>query len=96
MNREDEEKIVVCRCCDVTLKEIRDLIRSGYTTLDEIKRLSRAGMGQCEGKTCRTLIMQEISKATGKDIKDIEVSTFRPPIITIPLGLIVEEDRCEE
>lgn len=96
MSEIDEENVTVCKCCDVTLKDIRDLIKKGYTTLDEIKRLSRAGMGQCEGKTCRTLIMQEISKATGKNMKDIEVSTFRPPVVTIPLGLIVEEAESEK
>jgi bacterioferritin-associated ferredoxin len=96
VNREEEGKITVCRCSDVTLKEIRDLIRKGYTTLDEIKRLSRAGMGQCEGKTCRTLIMQEIAKATGKTMEEIDVPTFRPPIVTVPLKLIVEESKNEK
>ena len=53
-------------------------------------------MGQCEGKTCRTLIMQEIAKATGKTMEDIDVPTFRPPIVTVPLKLIVEESRNEK
>jgi len=96
MSEIDEENVTVCRCCDVTLKEIRALIKNGYTTLNEIKRLTRAGMGQCEGKTCRNLIMQEISKITGRSIKDIEVPLFRPPVVTIPLGLIIEESNSEK
>lgn len=93
---DNEEDIIVCRCSDVKLSEIRDLIKKGCTTLDEIKRLSRAGMGQCQGKTCRNLIMQELSNALSIPIQEIEASTFRPPVVTIPLGSIVEEVPDEE
>ncbi|MCL4515802.1 MAG: (2Fe-2S)-binding protein, partial [Firmicutes bacterium] len=36
-----EDKTIICRCEDVSLEEIRELIREGFTTLDEIKRISR-------------------------------------------------------
>ncbi|HON43695.1 MAG TPA: (2Fe-2S)-binding protein, partial [Bacillota bacterium] len=51
-----DDNIVICRCEDITLSEIRDLIAQGYHTIDEIKRVSRAGMGPCQGRTCRQLI----------------------------------------
>jgi len=34
--------------------------------------------------------MREIAKATGKDIRDINVSTFRPPAENIKLGILAE------
>ncbi|MGF7057091.1 (2Fe-2S)-binding protein [Brassicibacter mesophilus] len=83
-----DENTIICRCSDITLKEIRDLIKKGYTTLDEIKRVSRAGMGPCQGRTCGQLILKEISLYTGKSISELEVCTSRPPIKGIKLDQI--------
>jgi bacterioferritin-associated ferredoxin len=91
-----DENTIICRCSDVTLKEIRDLISQGYLTFDEIKRITRAGMGPCKGKTCGHLIMREIANATGQNIKDIKFQTNRPPVVGVKLGLIAEEGRNEE
>jgi Fe-S-cluster-containing hydrogenase component 2/bacterioferritin-associated ferredoxin len=78
----------VCRCEELTLGELRELIRKGFTTIDEIRRLSRAGMGPCQGRTCRQLIMQELAAATGNKISEMPISTFRPPVKPIKLGAI--------
>ncbi|MGB4440315.1 MAG: (2Fe-2S)-binding protein, partial [Sedimentibacter sp.] len=40
-----DENTIICRCSDVTLKTVRDLINEGYVTFDEIKRITRIGMG---------------------------------------------------
>ncbi|SHF31568.1 BFD-like [2Fe-2S] binding domain-containing protein [Marinitoga hydrogenitolerans DSM 16785] len=75
----DEDKIIVCRCEDITLREIKDLIKQGFTTVEEIKRISRAGMGPCQGKTCGPIIAREISKFTGKPIEEVYNLHNRPP-----------------
>jgi len=79
---------IICRCEDVTVEEVRALIARGYQTPDEVKRLSRCGMGQCQGRTCRSLLLQEISAATGREIKEIPMSTFRPPTKPVKLALL--------
>lgn len=91
----DEKDIIICRCEDVTLKEIRELIKKGYTTVDEIKRITRAGMGPCQGRTCRDLIIREIARLTGKRVEEIPMPTFRPPIKPIKLGVLAESDGDE-
>lgn len=83
------DNTIICRCEELTLGEIREYIRKGYHTLDEIKRVSRAGMGPCQGRTCRQLIMQEIAKATGESIAELRVSTFRPPAKPLKLGFFL-------
>lgn len=83
------DNTIVCRCEEVTLGEIRELIRKGYRSVDEIKRISRAGMGPCQGRTCRQLIMQELAAATGTKMADLRMSTFRPPVKPIKLGALV-------
>ncbi|MDD4028395.1 MAG: (2Fe-2S)-binding protein [Caldisericia bacterium] len=94
MNLKDDNTIV-CRCADVTLGEIKEAIRKGYTTLDEIKRLTRAGMGQCQGKTCRNLLLQIIANELHISPTDVELSRLRPPSVTIPLELLAKEDANE-
>ena len=85
----NSDNTYVCRCEELTMGELRELIRMGYRTVDEIKRISRAGMGPCQGRTCRQLIMQELAKATGQEIKDMPMTTFRPPVKTIKLGALL-------
>lgn len=90
-----DDKVIVCRCEDVTLTEIRELIKEGFHTLDEIKRISRCGMGSCQGKTCGQIIAREIAAATGKSIDEILFPTNRPPIGGIKMGELVGEDHEE-
>jgi len=95
MSNKDDENTIVCRCEDITLKEVRGLIKEGFKTVDEIKRISRCGMGPCQGRTCRQIIMREIAKATGKDIRDVKVPTFRPPTKNIKMGILAEAAKGE-
>ena len=89
------DNTIICRCEGITLGEIRELIREGYHTLDEIKRISRAGMGPCQGRTCRYLLMQEIRKVTGESFKDMEIGSFRPPTETVKLKYFAGGDTDE-
>lgn len=89
------DNTIICRCEEVTLGQIRELIRKGYQSLDEIKRISRAGMGPCQGRTCRQLIMQEIAAATGVKMSEQKMSTFRPPAKPIKLGALLGGDDHE-
>ncbi len=89
-----EDKVIICRCEDLTLKDLREYLRRGYTTFDEIKRLSRAGMGPCQGKTCKLLILQEISRYLKKDIKEqpLRPTHARPPAKPIIFKEILGEE----
>jgi len=91
-----EDNTIVCRCSDVTLKELRDLIEEGYTDYNEIKRITRIGMGPCQGKTCTQIILRELSKATGKPVAEIRNQNNRPPVVGVKLKLIAEEAKKDE
>lgn len=84
----NDENTIICRCEGITLGQVRKLIKEGYRTVDEIKRITRAGMGPCQGRTCRQLIMQEIAKSTEQRIENMSMPTFRPPTMPIKLGAI--------
>jgi len=74
---------IVCRCERVSAGEIRDLIHKGYRDLNEIKTITRAGMGSCGGKTCQALIMQ-IMKQEGVPLNSVTLQTTRPLFIEVP------------
>jgi len=83
-------EIMMCRCEDVTRERILACIADGYKTLDEIKRVTRAGMGPCQGRTCRNLIATELSRAYGVPMEEILMTTFRPPVVPISLGALAD------
>lgn len=85
------DNTIVCRCSDVTLEEIRKLISEGYTTFDEIKRITRSGMGPCQGKTCGQIVQREIALATGQKMADVSFHHNRPPAVGVKLELIAKE-----
>ncbi|MDF2547931.1 MAG: (2Fe-2S)-binding protein [Anaerosolibacter sp.] len=85
-----DDNAIVCRCSDLTVKDVRNLIAKGFTTFDELKRISRIGMGPCQGRTCAQLVLRELSIATGKQISELKPGTYRPPVKGIKLGAICE------
>jgi len=87
-NRDNE--IMICRCEDVTREMILACIADGYETLDEIKRVTRAGMGPCQGRTCRNLIAFELSRIYGVPMEDVLLTTFRPPVKPLSLGALAD------
>ena len=85
-----DKDCIVCRCEDITRERILQCIQDGYYTIDEIKRVTRAGMGPCQGRTCRLLIAQELSKALGIPMEEVLMSTFRPPTKPITMGVLAD------
>lgn len=85
---EYDKDIIVCRCEDMTLADVKRLISKGYRTLDELRRIARLGMGPCQGKTCRALVQREL-QAAGTLLRHQRPGTYRPPSRPITLGSIV-------
>lgn len=80
-----ENETIVCRCEHVTAGEIRSLIRQGYRDINEIKAISRAGMGACGSKTCGNLILR-LFREEGVPLDQVTENTRRPLFVEVPLG----------
>ncbi|HDR91471.1 MAG TPA: (2Fe-2S)-binding protein [candidate division Zixibacteria bacterium] len=76
MNNND---VVICRCEDLTVDEIREAILEGYTDMEELKRYLRCGMGPCGGRTCLPLIRRELARHLKVSIDEVPMPTSRPP-----------------
>ena len=80
--------VTVCRCEEVTEDEVRSVIRRGYHTLEEVKRILRTGMGHCQGRGCLRLVARLIQEETGIPASSQKVPTPRPPLKPLPIGVL--------
>jgi len=80
-----DDEMIICRCEEVTLGEIRTAIKDGARDLDAIKRITRAGMGLCQSKTCFSLIANIIHTETDIPLSELCPFTIRPPVRPIPV-----------
>jgi sarcosine oxidase subunit alpha len=80
-----DDEVIVCRCERVTAGEIRALIRTGVRDLNELKAITRAGMGACGGKTCPSLI-KRLYREEGVPDGQVTELTRRPVFMEVPLG----------
>ena len=74
------EERYICRCEEVTEQEIRDAIRSGARSVVEVKRWTRAGMGICQGRSCRRLVERILAEELHLKPEDVGISPFRQPV----------------
>ena len=87
---EEEEDRPVCRCEEISEREIREAIRAGARTVREIKRWTRAGMGICQGRTCRRLVERILCEELGVSPSEVEISSFRQPVRPVSLDSLGE------
>ncbi len=76
---------IVCRCERVTAGEIRRLIRAGHRDMNEIKTMSRAGMGACGAKTCSALILR-LFREEGVPLDEVTENVPRPLFVEVPFA----------
>jgi NAD(P)H-nitrite reductase large subunit len=81
-----KDEAMVCLCERVTAGEIRALVRKGITDLNQIKAITRAGMGPCGAKTCDNLVRQVLHEE-GVPPDKITPNTKRPSYVEVPLGV---------
>lgn len=56
---------MICYCNKITKKEIKEAIKNGARTLDDVKFATRASFGECQGSFCIPKILKIISEETG-------------------------------
>lgn len=75
----------ICRCEEIPAGDIRRAITEGATTINDVKRRTRAGMGVCQGIFCTRTIAMMIHTGAGEPLQNIVPMTARPPTRLIPL-----------
>jgi NAD(P)H-nitrite reductase large subunit len=85
-----DDDVVVCRCEEVTVADIRRAISEGARDLNGVKRRTRAGMGLCQGRTCETLVARILAEALAKRAADVIQGSVRPPVIPVTFGVLAD------
>ena len=76
---------LVCRCESVSLQELRGSLADGYLTAGAVKRLTRAGMGKCQGRYCGPSVLALAAESSG--IPPDEFSGFAPQAPIRPVAI---------
>ena len=72
------------------------LFEEAPVNLDRLKRLTRAGMGYCQGRRCREEVALISAQAAGVDPSDVPIATYRTPARPLPLRSMWDADETEE
>ena len=93
------EDTAVCQCEEVTAREILTLRpprylgcpgggggRSTPSNPDVVKRLTRAGMGPCQGRRCREQIAALLALEGNVPLEDVPLATYRTPVRPLTLA----------
>ena len=80
------EDTLVCRCEEVTVKDIRKAISTGAHSPDKIKSLTRCGMGPCQARMCGLSVSEIIADQRKISPEDVGYFKIRSPIRPITLA----------
>ena len=73
-------------------RNLETMLRDGPINQDQIKRLTRAGMGPCQGRRCREQVALLLAHATRTAVEKIPLPSFRPPVRPLPLNVLWPSD----
>lgn len=74
----------ICRCEDFSREQVEKVIAEGKTTLNDVKRHTRVGMGRCQGVYCLSEVRHLLADS------DLDPMTQRPPARQIRLDTLAE------
>jgi len=95
MSNRDDNDLVICRCEEVTKGDILKAIQMGAHTMWQVRRLTRAGMGLCQGCSCQRLVARLIADTLKLPIEEVLTPSYRPPIRPTPLDTLCSGERIE-
>ncbi len=77
---------VVCRCEEVTAKQVRDTADMGCEGPNQMKAFLRCGMGPCQGRLCGLTVTELIAEQRGTTPAAVGYWRLRPPVKPITLA----------
>lgn len=85
-----KQNTIICRCEEITLGEIEQAIEAGCDSLSLVKRMTRAGMGPCQGHICGQLAARILNENRGYAPQRLKSATVRAPVLPVPLTLLAK------
>ena len=82
------DESIVCRCEDINMDTLTKLLDENHLSLNDLKLEARFTMGACQGKTCTSLLMRELSMRLHKPVEELKGPRYRQPLRPVKLGAI--------
>jgi NADPH-dependent 2,4-dienoyl-CoA reductase/sulfur reductase-like enzyme len=80
---------ILCRCEEVSLATVCEVLADGETaTAGAVKRLTRAGMGRCQGRYCGALVVELVARQKGTSIDEFSYFAPRMPFKPVPISTV--------
>jgi thioredoxin reductase len=67
--------------------DLTALLGNGPPNADQVKRLTRAGMGVCQGRRCREQVAALLALGAGVGLGEVPLATYRAPVRPLALGV---------
>jgi len=80
------EDTIICRCEEIRAGDIRREVTQGHDHGNQVKFISRCGMGPCQGRQCASSVANIITNETGHTISADSFYNVRPPVTPLSLG----------
>jgi thioredoxin reductase len=80
----------LARPATMAARSLDTLIADGPPNPDHIKRLTRAGMGVCQGRRCRDQVAMMLAIAADLPFGTIPLATHRAPVRPLPLKIVAD------
>jgi thioredoxin reductase len=77
-------------------RSLSTLLNDGPAHPDQIKRLTRAGMGPCQGRRCREQVRCLLAAEQGVPLDAVPVASFRAPVRPVPLNVLADWEESPE
>ena len=80
---------------DVTAKDLALALREGFRSIEHVKRYTTTGMATDQGKTSNLNALGIVSRALGKSLPQVGLTTFRMPYTPVTFGSFAGLSRGE-
>jgi hypothetical protein len=77
-------------------RDLRTLAADGPVNQDQIKRLTRAGMGACQGRRCREQVQSLLAMQGNQPTGEIAMPSYRAPLRPLPLSVLSAHDEAAD
>jgi bacterioferritin-associated ferredoxin len=83
---------IVCPCNGVTMGALTAAVDGGARSADDLKRVTRCGMGWCQWRRCGAATMRWLSGTLGVPVGRLPLPRVRPPLRPVPVSAFAEFD----
>lgn len=81
----ERDDIVICRCEEIRVAELKQEFARGARGPNELKMMSRCGMGPCQGRQCGHTVSELLAQWRGESIKQVGYYRLRSPMRLLSL-----------